>query len=134
LLAVYLFIFQFSLVIIFGAIGESWRRNNGRDHWYMDYPASDSWYEFLIIPLRFLLINSTMIPISLKITLDIIKLFSARFIGWDNQMFDFDNDGPAVANNTSIAEDLGQVTHQFFILLIHFVHLFIDTLVLLIGC
>ncbi len=42
----------------------------------------------VVIPLRFLLLNSTMIPISLKITLDLCKLSYAKFIGWDLNMYD----------------------------------------------
>lgn len=124
LMSIYVFIFQLGLVVIFGAIGENLRREhipgratNGKEGlWYLYPPesagySSDASYEVVVIPLRFLLLNSTMIPISLKITLDLCKLAYANFIGWDLNMYDAQARGGAVANNTGISEDLGQIEY-----------------------
>lgn len=35
--------------------------------WYVMYPQEGPWYELLIIPLRFELLCSIMIPISIKV-------------------------------------------------------------------
>ncbi|KAK3254789.1 hypothetical protein CYMTET_36009, partial [Cymbomonas tetramitiformis] len=67
------------------------------------------WYEVLVIPLRFMLLCSVMIPISMKVTMDMVKTYYALLIGWDVQMYDSKTDVPAVVNNSSIAEDLGQI-------------------------
>jgi len=50
-----------------------------------------------------------MIPISLKVTLDLVKLFYALLVKWDAKMYDPEFDTPASAPNTAIGEDLGQV-------------------------
>jgi phospholipid-translocating ATPase len=109
-ISVGIFLFQLAIVIIFGALGNLWQKNNSGSAWYLDFPDNDAWYNALIIPARFLLLNSTMIPISLKVTLDLCKLFYAKFIGWDSKMVD-DDEEPAVANNSSISEDLGQIQY-----------------------
>jgi phospholipid-translocating ATPase len=62
---------------------------------------------------RFLLLNSLMIPISLKVTLDVIKFMYAKFVDWDRDLYYADADLPAKAVSTSIGEDLGQIEHVF---------------------
>ena len=45
--------------------------------------------KFFIIPLRFLLLNSSMIPISLKVTLEVCKVFYSLFIDNDEKLYTF---------------------------------------------
>lgn len=108
-IAVWLFIFQLVLVVLFGSIGEMVRNRQISTVWYVSYDAVSDWYDFLIIPLRFLLLNSTFIPISLKLTLDLCKVFYAYFINCDLELYDEASGEYAHANSTSISEDLGQV-------------------------
>lgn len=49
------------------------------------------------------------VPISLKVSLDVVKLLYSFFIGWDLQLYDEVRQVPAVAANTAIPESLGQV-------------------------
>ncbi len=67
------------------------------------------WYTHLVLPLRFLLLSSMMIPISLKVSLDIVKVFYARLVVNDAALYDEDTDTPAAAANTAVAEDLGSL-------------------------
>lgn len=109
-LAVILFIFQLGLVILLGVIGIVWKNRIGRNRPYLGYEASEPWYQFLIIPGRFLLLLSTIIPISLKVTLDLCKMFYAKFIEWDKELHE-PGEQPATANNSAISEDLGQIQY-----------------------
>jgi len=43
--------------------------------------------------------------------LDFVKSLYAKFIYWDEDMYDLENDTPAHASNTVISEDLGQVEY-----------------------
>lgn len=54
-----------------------------------------------------------MIPISLKVTMDIVKLCYAKYIDWDISIYDPQSDTPAHATNTAISEDLGQIQYIF---------------------
>jgi phospholipid-translocating ATPase len=92
-------------------VGDVWRDKHGYDHWYLGYPKKSPGYEVLIIPARFLLLNSTMIPISLKVTLDLCKLFYAKFINNDLELYDEETDTPAHSNSTALSEDLGQIEY-----------------------
>ena len=64
--SVIIFLFQLLLVVIFGIIGNVWEVGTGRTLPYLHYDKVPP-YQFLVIPLRFLLLNSTFIPISLKV-------------------------------------------------------------------
>ena len=108
--AVWVFAFQFLLVIIFGLVGDSKYFTQSDAHWYL-LISENVWYTFAIIPLRFLLLNSTMIPISLKVTLDLCKVLYAKFITYDSQMSDPDTGERAHPRTTAIVEDLGQVEY-----------------------
>ena len=109
--SVIIFVFQLVLVVIFGIIGNVWKADTGEEAWYLAYANNESWYSPLIIPLRFLLLNSTMIPISLKVTLDLCKLYYAKFVNNDLELFDEATQRPAEANSTALGEDLGQVKY-----------------------
>lgn len=108
-----IFFFQLLLVIIFGIIG-NYRNDNyfRQEAWYMHFTSSDdAGYMKFIIPARFLLLNSTMIPISIKLTLDLCKLFYSRFIDSDLELFDKVSNMPAKSNSTALSEDLGQIKY-----------------------
>ncbi|XP_048422253.1 phospholipid-transporting ATPase 2 isoform X1 [Pyrus x bretschneideri] len=106
-----IFVFQIVVVIVLGVAGNVWKDTEARKQWYVLYPEEGPWYELLVIPLRFELLCSIMIPISIKVSLDLVKSLYAKFIDWDNEMIDRETSTPAHATNTAISEDLGQVEY-----------------------
>ncbi|KAF5949054.1 hypothetical protein HYC85_015011 [Camellia sinensis] len=106
-----IFIFQIVVVIVLGIAGNVWKDTEARKLWYVQYPNESPWYEWVVIPLRFELLCSIMIPISIKVSLDLVKSLYAKFIDWDNEMIDLETGAPAHAANTAISEDLGQVEY-----------------------
>lgn len=106
-----IFLFQLVVVVILGVAGNVWKASEARKKWYVQYPKEGPWYDFIVIPLRFELLCSIMIPISIKVSLDLVKSLYAKFIDWDVQMYDEKSDIPAHAANTGINEDLGQVEY-----------------------
>ncbi|KAJ3675744.1 hypothetical protein LUZ60_004786 [Juncus effusus] len=106
-----IFSFQIGVVIILGFSGNIWKDSQLLKQWYLMYRVEGPWYELLVIPLRFELLCSIMIPISVKVTLDLVKSVYARFIEWDEEMFDRETKTPAHAANTAISEDLGQIEY-----------------------
>lgn len=106
-----IFIFQIVVVIVLGIAGNVWKDTEARKQWYVQYPNEGPWYELLVIPLRFELLCSIMIPISIKVSLDLVKSLYAKFIDWDCEMFDIETGTRANAANTAISEDLGQVEY-----------------------
>ncbi|KAL8130050.1 hypothetical protein V2J09_019205 [Rumex salicifolius] len=103
--------FQILVVTILGIAGNMWKHTEAVKHWYVLFSKVGPWYELLIIPLRFELLCSIMIPISIKVSLDLVKSFYAKLIEWDHEMVDQETTTPAHAANTAISEDLGQVEY-----------------------
>lgn len=106
-----IFVFQIVVVMVLGIAGNVWKDTEARKQWYVLYPDEGPWYELLVIPLRFELLCSIMIPISIKVSLDLVKSLYAKFIDWDREMIDLETDTPSHATNTAISEDLGQVEY-----------------------
>eukprot|EP00299_Pterocystis_sp_00344_P019797 c9793_g1_i1.p1 GENE.c9793_g1_i1~~c9793_g1_i1.p1 ORF type:complete len:1099 (+),score=250.37 c9793_g1_i1:1-3297(+) len=109
-----IFFFQCCVVLLFGSIGNYLK---GTVQQHMPYLAmdhdntADRWYRSLIVPARYILLCSMMIPISLKVTLDFARAFYSKLIDWDENMC-ITEDGVhryATSNNTAISEDLGQI-------------------------
>jgi magnesium-transporting ATPase (P-type) len=107
------FVLQIVLTILLGATGDFWLVYNANRHWYLQEHPHLIWYNWLIIPLRFLLLMSMMIPISLKVTLDAVKYIYALLIDWDMDMVDPETDTPANCNSSALSEDLGQIDYIF---------------------
>eukprot|EP01083_Nonionella_stella_P079459 218061_1 len=112
-MTVVLFSAMFVTVFAFGICGNIWKSTVGykEKSWYLNYSKSSKPWMFLVIPLRFLLLCSMMIPISLKVSLDLTKLYHAYLIRWDRNMYDPISNTPAHAANTAISEDLGQLDY-----------------------
>ncbi|XP_078431186.1 aminophospholipid ATPase 2 [Wolffia australiana] len=106
-----IFLFQIVVVTVLGFAGNIWKDTEGQQQWYVMYPDEEPWYELLVIPLRFELLCSIMIPISIKVSLDLVKSVYAKFIDWDEDMYDHDAQCHSHAANTAISEDLGQVEY-----------------------
>ncbi|XP_010236944.1 phospholipid-transporting ATPase 2 isoform X1 [Brachypodium distachyon] len=106
-----IFLFQLAVVVVLGSAGNVWKDTEARKQWYVKYDDDEPWYQILVIPLRFELLCSIMIPISIKVSLDFVKSLYAKFIDWDEEMYDKETDTPAHAANTAISEDLGQVEY-----------------------
>uniref|UniRef100_A0A453BAN4 Phospholipid-transporting ATPase n=2 Tax=Aegilops tauschii subsp. strangulata TaxID=200361 RepID=A0A453BAN4_AEGTS len=106
-----IFLFQLAVVVVLGSAGNVWKDTEARKQWYVKYDDDEPWYQILVIPLRFELLCSIMIPISIKVSLDFVKSMYAKFIDWDEEIYDQETDTPAHAANTAISEDLGQVEY-----------------------
>ncbi|MCJ1314503.1 hypothetical protein MMC25_008185 [Agyrium rufum] len=78
-----------------------------------------SWYifgatvSFIPIVVSYIIIFNTMIPLSLYVSLEIIKVFQVFLMQNDLKMFDEASGTPMEARTTTLNEELGQVTHVF---------------------
>ena len=60
-----------------------------------------------------LVLTNSMIPISLVISLEMVKLAQAHFIGLDEEMYTYENNRYAKVFSSSLNEELGQVEYIF---------------------
>ena len=56
---------------------------------------------------------SNFVPISLLVTLEMVKFFQGSFMDYDEHMFDYDQMFAMRAQSTNINEELGQVEYIF---------------------
>lgn len=85
--SVFIFCFQLILAILLGIIGMIEYLNP--QPWYLTRVSLYDRLSWIIFPIRFLLLNSSMIPISLKVTMEISKIFYSFFIEKDPVLYTF---------------------------------------------
>ncbi|KAJ3307993.1 hypothetical protein HDU76_004196 [Blyttiomyces sp. JEL0837] len=78
-------------------------------HWYLvgsEFDGVSTFFSFLIL-------YNTMIPISLYVAMEFVKLVLSLFISNDVLMYDESSDKPAEVRTSNLHEDLGQVQYVF---------------------
>ncbi|GAA5960201.1 hypothetical protein JCM8115_002542 [Rhodotorula mucilaginosa] len=101
------------------AIGATIRTHiYGDDMWYLmlgeageGSPVSAS--KFVKDMLTFCLTLSNLIPISLIVTMEVVKFQQAGFINYDLDMYHAPTDTPALCRTSSLVEELGQIEYIF---------------------
>ena len=113
------FIFQLVLTLVCSGIGLHFKKENVYSHkyWYF-YQSNDTkeyndFVTFLLLYVAHFVIINMMIPISLYVTLEVVRVFQAIFVAWDGQMFDLESNMNAQARTTNISDDLGQIEYIF---------------------
>nr|XP_060484331.1 phospholipid-transporting ATPase IB-like [Panthera onca] len=106
ILVLFLLLLAMSLVSCVGAI--LWKEGHGGDIWYIgtkDYSSHSLGFDILV----FIILYHNLIPISLLVTLEIVKYIQALFINWDEDMHYEGNNVYAMARTSNLNEELGQV-------------------------
>lgn len=90
--------------------------NNVSHYWSVhqsDFTTHSRAVGTAVVFLSFVVLLNTLIPISLDITVELVKTAHARFISWDAQMRDPRTGAGAIANTSSLTDELGQVKFIF---------------------
>uniref|UniRef100_A0A4W4HGY5 Phospholipid-transporting ATPase n=1 Tax=Electrophorus electricus TaxID=8005 RepID=A0A4W4HGY5_ELEEL len=113
---------NFQILVLFGcllaislvcSIGQTiWKYQCGDDAWYMDLNYGGA-ANFGLNFLTFIILFNNLIPISLLVTLEVIKFIQAFFINWDTDMLYEATNTPAMARTSNLNEELGQVKYIF---------------------
>uniref|UniRef100_A0A8C1UA54 Phospholipid-transporting ATPase n=1 Tax=Cyprinus carpio TaxID=7962 RepID=A0A8C1UA54_CYPCA len=113
---------NFQILMLFGcllaislvcSIGQTiWKYQYGNDAWYMDLNYGGA-ANFGLNFLTFIILFNNLIPISLLVTLEVIKFVQAFFINWDTDMLYEVSNTPAMARTSNLNEELGQVKYIF---------------------
>ncbi|XP_069885159.1 phospholipid-transporting ATPase IC isoform X1 [Dipodomys merriami] len=97
------------------AIGHAyWEAQVGNYSWYLydGENATPSYRGFLNF-WGYIIVLNTMVPISLYVSVEVIRLGQSHFINWDLQMYYSEKDTPAKARTTTLNEQLGQIHYVF---------------------
>lgn len=63
--------------------------------------------------LTFIILYNNLIPISLQVTLELVRFLQAIFINFDVEMYHEETDTPAMARTSNLNEELGMVKYIF---------------------
>uniref|UniRef100_A0A672T517 Phospholipid-transporting ATPase n=1 Tax=Sinocyclocheilus grahami TaxID=75366 RepID=A0A672T517_SINGR len=61
----------------------------------------------------YIIILNTVVPISLYVSMEVIRLGNSYYINWDRTMYHARTDTPAEARTTTLNEELGQIKYIF---------------------
>jgi len=114
---VYLFLLLITMSSI-SALCKNWERQGKGEAnlWYIPTSAVDHIGWSLT---TFIILYNNVIPISLQITLELVKVLQAGFVSWDKEMMyqnPFIKDDPgtwALARTSNLNEELGQIKYVF---------------------
>ncbi|XP_041915439.1 phospholipid-transporting ATPase IC [Alosa sapidissima] len=97
------------------AIGHTyWYEDIGSKAWYLfDGKAQTASYRGFLSFWGYIIVLNTMVPISLYVSVEVIRLGQSKFINWDLQMYYQEKDTPAKARTTTLNEQLGQIEYIF---------------------
>lgn len=105
---VILVIFVVVLAIFNTVAYQIWKENVEEESWYL----ANAGVAFFPILVSFIILFNTMIPLSLYVSLEIVKLFQMFFMN-DIDMYDEASNTPMEARTSTINEELGQVNYIF---------------------
>ena len=104
---------QFFICVFFAGLSIYWHNVFANTHLYLDITSEASGPDFVIQVLTFYVAYSHLIPISLYVSLEVVKLVCSYLIGQDLGMFYEPDDRPASARTSDLVEELGQVEFVF---------------------
>ncbi|EKM53518.1 uncharacterized protein PHACADRAFT_259936 [Phanerochaete carnosa HHB-10118-sp] len=111
------FLFGFLLALSLGStIGSSIRAWFFADQqWYLVESTSISGRAKTFIEdiLTFIILYNNLIPISLIVTMEVVKFQQAQLINFDLDMYYAKTDTPALCRTSSLVEELGQIEYVF---------------------
>ncbi len=101
---------QLILCLILGILAAVWQSDSKPNNYYIEYDKTAGTV-FIISFFSYFLLLNTLIPISLIVTLEIVKFVQLFFMQWD--VFMYRNDHYAKVTTCTINEELGQVRYIF---------------------
>ena len=104
---------QFFICISFAGLSVYWKSVFVDTHLYLDITENPTGSSFIIQVLTFYVAYSHLIPISLYVALEIVKIVCSFLLGQDLLMYNEADDRPATARTSDLVEELGQVEFVF---------------------
>ncbi|CAO0798073.1 unnamed protein product [Mucor circinelloides] len=106
-------LYLFTMLVIMSilcSVGNLVTSMKAGDQWsYLQIPATERAREFGFCILTFMILFNSFIPISLMVTMEIVKFVQSIMIDNDLDIYYAKTDTPAVARSSSLIEELGQV-------------------------
>ncbi|XP_006887000.1 PREDICTED: probable phospholipid-transporting ATPase FetA-like [Elephantulus edwardii] len=115
-LVIWIFLFLATMCFIL-AIGHGiWESKHG--YYFQTFLpwekyVSSPFVSAILVFWSYFIILNTVVPISLYVSVEVLRLGNSFFINWDQKMFYAPKNSPAQARSTTLNEELGQVKYVF---------------------
>lgn len=106
LLVLWILAIQIGFCLLVSFVGIHWYRNDSSDNTYLQLTDTLG-TSFVQTFFRYFLLLNTLIPISLIVTIEVVKVVQAYFIQNDALMYSLERDRPAKVSSASLNEELG---------------------------
>jgi len=107
-LILWLIFILLTTAFISAVFSQSW--TTGSLHWYI-FGENEVKFNFGMTYLTFVILYNNLVPISLQVSLELVRTFQAHFINSDLEMYDKESDTFAMARTSNLNEELGQVRY-----------------------
>uniref|UniRef100_A0A5K4FBU5 P-type phospholipid transporter n=1 Tax=Schistosoma mansoni TaxID=6183 RepID=A0A5K4FBU5_SCHMA len=101
-----------TITLLITILSTIWIKNNTKKIWYIDFELLTIW-QFIRTIIRFLFIINYLIPISIIVTIEFQQLLLSHFISNDIHMYNPIENISSHANNSQLADELGQIKFLF---------------------
>ncbi|XP_069839472.1 probable phospholipid-transporting ATPase IM [Dendropsophus ebraccatus] len=115
-LVLWIFGFLVCMGIILSVGNSIWEHHVGnrfRVYLHWDELVDSSVFSGFLTFWSYIIILNTVVPISLYVSVEVIRLGHSYFINWDRKMFYSKRGTPAEARTTTLNEELGQIEYIF---------------------
>ncbi|KAJ6239211.1 putative phospholipid-transporting atpase [Anaeramoeba flamelloides] len=109
----YIFLFKVIILVISSLLGAGFTRENKSKAWYLNLEETTFLYNFVYTVGSYFILYSYLIPISLYVTVEMVRIVQSLFMYWDVELIDEKTGKRAHARNSNLNEELGQVEHIF---------------------
>jgi phospholipid-transporting ATPase len=89
------------------------RLRDSKSFWYLEFDSLNAPKQFFSDLLTYWVLYSNLVPISLFVTVEIVKYAQAYLIGSDLDIYYDQTDTPANCRTSSLVEELGQIEYIF---------------------
>jgi phospholipid-transporting ATPase len=103
-----------AIVCFTGATGEAIFNHikSVKQSWYIAWPVDPVSFWFVQF-FYFFLLHATFIPVSLYVSMSVVRSFQSYFMNNDLEMYYATTDRPALVRTMTLNEELGQISHIF---------------------
>ncbi|XP_076676123.1 ATPase phospholipid transporting 8A1 isoform X6 [Andrena cerasifolii] len=107
-----LFFILLLLCVLSAVFNILWTKAYSGKMWYLGLNEEVT-KNFAFNLLTFIILFNNLIPISLQVTLEVVRFVQATFINMDIEMYHAETDTPAMARTSNLNEELGMVNYVF---------------------
>jgi len=109
---IFQFLISFIVVGVSTAYATIWNALKGKDHWYLQLKAP-IYMDLFSSLATFIILYSMVIPISLYVSIELARMILSYYVNHDIKMKDSKRNITAKVKNSSLMEELGQISYIF---------------------